>query len=244
MPHIKKTVLITGGTKRIGRALVLAFAEKGYRVAYTYFSSQKEALSLHKKLTHQGIETLFFRYELGNWKNAKKIYEAVLKKWKKLDVLINCASDFFPTPFAKLSTKDWDYFLKTNLSGPFQLSLLFGTKMKKNKSGKIINLVDWAAQKPMENFLPYSVSKAGLVALTKSLAIELAPCVCVNAIAPGPVLPQHFFSQRELQELKKSVLLKCIGKPQDVVNAALYLAESANFTTGSVLEVDGGRLLV
>ncbi len=96
----------------------------------------------------------------------------------------------------------------------------------------------------MKNFLPYSVSKAGLAALTKSLAIELAPEVCVNAISPGPVLPQASLSARELKKLKQSVLLKRIGKPQDVVRAALYLAESADFTTGSILEVDGGRLLV
>ena len=244
MTPTKKTVLITGGAKRIGKALAFAFAKKGYRVAYTYFSSQKEAFALHKELTNQGIETLFFRCELGNWKNSQKIYETCLKKWKNIDVLINCASDFFSTPFSKLLVKDWDYFLKTNLSGPFQLSLLFGTKMKKNKSGKIINLIDWAAIKPMKNFLPYSVSKAGLAALTKSLAIELAPEVCVNAISPGPVLPQASLSARELKKLKQSVLLKRIGKPQDVVRAALYLAESADFTTGSVLDVDGGRLLV
>ena len=88
MTPTKKTVLITGGAKRVGKALAFAFAKKGYRVAYTYFSSQKEAFALHKELTNQGIETLFFRCELGNWKNSQKIYETCLKKWKNIDLSI------------------------------------------------------------------------------------------------------------------------------------------------------------
>lgn len=241
MDLANKTVLITGGAKRIGRCLVEQFAKLGLRVAFTYRSSEKEAKGLAKTLKGNAVQ--IYRAELGEKNDVKKIQKDLQKKWGGVDILINSASDFYSTPLLNLTEQDWHHFIKVNLTGPFLFAWIFGLEMKKKGTGKIINIADWAAEKPCKNYLPYGVSKTGLLGLTKALACELAPEVCVNAISPGPVLPPSGASASEIKKLAQSVPLKKIGSAIDVAQAALYLAQ-ADYVTGSILTVDGGRLIL
>ncbi len=239
-----KVVLITGGAKRIGKALVETFAEHGARVAFTYRQSSKEAKVLTRKLQSRGLHVESYRSELGVLRDVQRVLKKIEQTWGGVDILINSASDFYPTPFKKITEKNWDYFMRVNLKGSFLYAWQAGLQMKKKGAGKIINLADWAADRPMKNYLPYSVSKTGVVGLTKALAVELAPEVCVNAIAPGPVLPPDKTSARQKQALAKSVPLLRIGSPSDIAEAALFLIEQTDYITGTVLNVDGGRLLL
>ena len=238
-----KVVLITGGAKRIGKVLVETFAEHGARVVFTYRQSGVEAQVLVRKLTQRGLHVISYRSELGILRDVKRVLKKIEQTWGCVDILINCASDFYPTPLKKMTEKDWDYFMRVNLKGSFLYAWQAGLQMKKKGEGKIINLADWAAKRVMKDYLPYCVSKTGVVGLTRALAVELAPEVCVNAIAPGPVLPPDKTTASERRALAKSVPLLRLGSPTDIAEAALFLVEQTDYITGTVLTVDGGRLL-
>lgn len=234
-----KTVLITGGAKRLGSALVEGFAEAGARVAFTYRQSEAEAEALTKKIPH----TWATACDLGELSSVKKIVDEVSKKFGSIDVLITSASDFYSTPFDSITEEDWHHFIKVNLTGSFFFSWQVGLEMKKRKTGRIIHIADWAAEKPYKNYLPYTISKSGILGLTRGLALELAPDVLVNAISPGPVLPPEAATSDQKRMLAESVPLKRLGSPADVVAASLYLARQ-DYTTGTILPVEGGRLLL
>ena len=146
-------------------------------------------------------------------------------------------------PFDHLTEAVWDASLDTNLKAPFLLSWSVGRAMRARGAGRIINIADWAGERPYRDYLPYCVSKAGVICLTKALAKELAPEVTVNAIAPGPVMPPEDMGEAERQAIVRATPLRRLGSPEDIARCVRFLAEEADFTTGSTYYVDGGRLI-
>lgn len=243
-----KNVLITGGAKRIGREIALTLAQRGAHILIHYNRSRREAETLQKEIVGKGGKALLFQMDFSKLKNLpaeiKKFTAKVYRKAGRVDVLVNNASIFYPTPLEKISEKDWDNFLTVNLKSPFFLSKEIGLQMFKRKSGKIINLIDWTAERPQADYLPYCISKAGLLAATRGLAKTLAPHVQVTGIGPGPILPPEFLSGKKLKAKAEKTLLKRFGNPRDIAQTVKYLAEGTDFVTGVFLPVDGGASLV
>lgn len=238
-----KVALVTGGAKRVGRQIAVTLAKKGCHIALHYNTSREEALKTVKAIEKFGVEVALFKADVRKSQQVKKLVQGVVKKFKKIDILVNNAAVFKQTPFPKISEKDWDWHIDTNLKGPFLFCNEVAPHMLKHKSGKIINLADWAGIRPYKNYLPYTISKAGVISLTKSLAKTLAPHIQVNAVAPGPVLLPPKFSPKDKKIILKNTPLKKIGTAQDVAEATLFLVEHSSFITGHTLLVDGGRLI-
>jgi pteridine reductase len=231
-----KTVLVTGAAKRVGREIALALARRGANIVVHYNSSARDARRVVAEIKALGVKAVAVK---ADQTNARQVRAAV-KKAGTIDVLVASAAVFERTPFKKLTEADWDFHLDANLKGPFLFALEVARQMK---TGKMIFFADWAVMRPYRNYLPYLVSKAGIVCLTKALAKELAPGIQVNAIAPGPVLLPADFPEVERRKVIDSTLVKRLGSPQDIVNSVLFLLEGSDFITGHVLVVDGGRLI-
>ncbi len=238
-----RIVLVTGGAKRVGRSIALALAKRGAHVVITYRSSQSEAEQVTQEILSMGRKTLAIKADAMRAADVTAAVQQVIKTFGRLDVLVNNAAAFPKTPWAALNEKVWDETLDANLKGPFLFAKAAGDQMKAQRSGKIINLADWAGERPYKNYLPYCVSKAGVIALTKALALELAPDVQVNAVAPGPVLLPEDIDEHEQKGVIAATPLRRIGSPEDVASAVIFLVEGSDFITGAVLPVDGGRLI-
>jgi pteridine reductase len=239
-----KTALVTGAAKRVGREIALALARRGANIVVHYRSSAAEARQVVAEIKALGVEALAVRAEQSNARQVRVAVARAVRRFKQIDVLVNCAAVYERTPFGKLTERDWDFHIDANLKGPFLFALEVGRHMQRRKvAGKIINLADWAAYRPYRDYLPYMVSKAGVVCLTQALAKELAPRVQVNAVAPGPVLLPPDCSAAERRAVIRATLVKRVGSPADVAKAVLYLVEGGDFVTGQVLVVDGGRLV-
>lgn len=237
-----KTVLITGAALRIGRAMALGFAEKGAHVLITYKSSKDHANELVAELKSQGCRAQAFKVDLIRAGAAEKLAHKVLKQYEAVDILVNNASIFSPSPLNEINDAEWDDYLALHIKAPFFLAQVLGPAMKKHGGGHIINIADWRGLHPTKNFLAYSISKAGLIALTEGLAKELAPEVLVNAILPGPILPPRGVKRDQQKKLIAKTLLKRWGKPEDIVRQVLFLAEQ-DYSTGHCYYVDGGESL-
>ncbi len=240
-----KTILITGGARRIGRAVALALAGQGARIVLHYHHSAREARTLVAAIRKQGGEAEMIRESFSGTAIAARVEKFVKKVRTQagpIDVLINNASVFYPTEFGRIREKDWDDLLTVNLKAPFFLAQAFGRSMKKRRKGKIINLLDWTVTRPPVRYLPYAISKAGLEAATLGLARVLAPEVQVNGIAPGPILPSGQMTAREKRLVAQKSLLKRFGDPEDIARTVLFLLES-DYITGAVVPVEGGSRL-
>ena len=239
-----KTALVTGAAKRVGREIALGLARRGANIVVHYNTSATDARRVVAEIKKLGVDAIAVK---ANQSNARQVHAAVVRgvaRFGKIDVLVASAAVYRKTPFDTLTEADWDYHINANLKGPFLFALEVGRQLKKRKrAGKIVLFADWAAIRPYANYLPYCVSKAGIICLTKSLAKALAPRVQVNAIAPGPVLLPPDFTAAETREVVNATLVKRIGSPQDIVNSVLFLIEGSDFITGHVLVVDGGRLI-
>jgi pteridine reductase len=234
--------MITGAAKRLGRGMALHLASCGANLIIHYHHSETEARELQKKIR------LKFKTKVsllqGDLKNFSELQRVAKESWKvfgKIDVLINNASTFYPTPVGKVSRAQWEDLFNVNARAPFFLSEAIGLKMKKRGRGKIINIADWAALRPDTRYVPYCASKAALIAISQGMAKSLAPEVQINTILPGPVMwPEGLDDKVKASVLSKTPLKK-IGKPEDIAMAAQYLIEGGDFMTGSLLHVDGGR---
>jgi NAD(P)-dependent dehydrogenase (short-subunit alcohol dehydrogenase family) len=235
-----KTALVTGAGKRIGREIALALARRGANIVVHYNTSAADARRVVKEIKALGMDAIAVKADQSNARQVRAAVAQARRHFGTLDILIASAAVFKRTPFAKLTEADWDFHIDANLKGPFLFALEVGRQMR---TGKIILFADWAAMRPYRNYLPYLVSKAGIICLTKALAKELAPNVQVNAIAPGPVLLPDDFPAAEKRKVIESTLVKRLGTPQDIVNSVLFLLEGSDFITGHVLVVDGGRLI-
>jgi NAD(P)-dependent dehydrogenase (short-subunit alcohol dehydrogenase family) len=238
-----RVALVTGAARRVGRTIALALARRGANVAITYQTSRTEANQLTKEITGRGTKALAVRVEVSRAGDVAAAVEQVVETFGRLDVLVNNAAIFPRTPWAELDETAWDRAIDVNLKGSFLFAKAAGDRMKAQKSGKIINIADWAGERPYRNYLPYCVSKAGVIALTKALALELAPEVQVNAVAPGPVLLPERMTEAQKAKVIAGTPLKRIGSPEDIASAVIFLLEGSDFITGAVLPVDGGRLI-
>lgn len=238
-----KVALVTGGARRIGREIALGLAARGCHVAITYNRSRTQARITCAKIRKHGVKAAAFQADQRHSASVRDAVREIDAEFGRIDILINNASAFYPTPWDRVTDLQWDDLLKTNLTGPWWFAQAVGPIMKRQKAGKIINMADVSVFSPWPDYLPYCVAKGGLVTLTKGLAKVLAPHVQVNAVAPGPILLPSDISSAERKRVIKRTLLKRVGSPQDIVQAVLFFLEGSDFVTGALLPVDGGRLL-
>jgi len=238
-----RVALITGSAKRLGRSIALALTERGCKVSIHYRFSKKEAEETAEMVRERGGEFLLVRGNLEEVEDCKRIVDVTFEHFERLDFLVNNASIYKKTPLFEIDEKDWDAFLVTNLRAAFFTSQRAAIYMRRGNGGKIVNISDWAGVKPYKDYLPYCVSKGALITLTKALAKELAPDILVNAVAPGPILLPEGLSEEERSEVLKKTPLKRTGSPRDIANSVRFLLEDGDFVTGSLLVVDGGRLI-
>ena len=238
-----KVALVTGGAKRIGREIALGLAGRGCHVAITYRTSRREADSTAAAVRRKGVRAMAVETDQRDGSQVREAVQAVEARLGRVDVLINNASSFYPTPLETATDSQWEDLIGTNLAGPWYFAQAVSAGMKRRGAGKIVNIVDAAAFSPWPSYLPYCAAKGGLVTLTWGLAKALAPKIQVNAIAPGPILMPKGVNPAERRRAIEKTLLKREGSPQDIVQAVLFLLEGSDFVTGVILPVDGGRLL-
>ncbi len=238
-----KVALVTGAAKRIGRSIALALAERGAEIIVHYGGSAREAQEVVAQAKRLGGKPVAIRGDLSHPADIARIVDVGMAAFGRIEVLVNNAAIFFRTPFASLTEAEWDRVLAVNLKAPFLLCRRVGEIMLRQKRGKIVNLADIAGEKAWADFIPYSVSKAGVIALTKGLAKALAPGVQVNAIAPGAILLPDGATDEERQRAIRRIPLNRLGSPEDIARAVVYLVEN-DFITGEVLTLDGGQRLL
>jgi pteridine reductase len=237
-----KVVLITGGARRVGAAIARKLHAAGATVVVHYHHSVVEAHALAAELNaiRAGSVTALGG-NLLDLDLLKALVEATIARCGHLDILVNNASTFYPTPVGQITEQHWNDLMGTNLRAPLFLSQAAAPHLK-TSNGLILNIADIHGIRPLRNFVVYSPAKAGLIMLTQSLARELAPQVRVNAIAPGPVeFPEQGLTDEAKQNIIDKTLLKRRGYPEDIARAALFFAAEAPYVTGQVLAVDGGR---
>ncbi|GAO35249.1 pteridine reductase [Sulfuricella sp. T08] len=239
-----KVVLITGGAKRVGAAICRRLHGAGANLMIHYRSSAAEAEALRDEFNISRPDSAaLVQADLHDVELLPDMVAATMKHYGRLDVLINNASSFYPTAVGEIGENDWHDLLGTNLKAPLFLSQAAAEQLR-HSHGCIVNITDIHAERPMKSYVVYSIAKAGLVALTKSLAHELGPEVRVNAVAPGPIMwPEEdpTFDDQERRRIVAHTLLKREGSPDDIARAVLFLVKDAPYMTGTILPVDGGR---
>lgn len=235
--------LVTGGAKRVGKAVALGLARRGAHVAITYRSSASEAETAVRQLRRFGVRAMAVAAEQTDIGQIRAAVRIVEQQFGRIDVLVNSASNFYPTPFASVTEAQWDDLVNVNLRAAFFFAQAVAPGMHRRRRGKVINMADVAVWSPWPEYLPYTVAKGGIVTLTRGLAKAMAPHVQVNAIAPGPILRPPDLSAADARRAQAKTLLKRWGSPDDIVQTILYFVEGTDFVTGQVLAVDGGRLL-
>ena len=235
--------LVPGSAKRVGRTIALELASRGANVVVHYHTSAEEAAATVRDIEARGVQAFALHAERLDAAPVEAMALDAETRTGGLAVLVNSASNYFRVPFADLTEAIWDASLDANLKAPFLLSWHLGRAMKARGLGHIINLADWAGERPYNDYLPYCVSKAGIICLTKALAKALAPEVTVNAVAPGPVMPPDDVGEAERQAIVRATPLRRLGTPEDVARCVRFLAEEADFSTGAIYLVDGGRLI-
>jgi pteridine reductase len=233
--------MITGAAKRIGAAMACKLHNEGYRIIIHYGHSKDDAFALAEKLNGQRADSaVCLQANLCNSDEVKALGKKALDVWGQLDVLVNNASSFYPTPVGDISEDDWDSLVGSNVKGPLFLSQALAPALEANK-GCIINMVDMHIDRPLPSHSVYLIAKSGLASLTQSLAIDLAPNVRVNGIAPGAILwPEREMDDAEKDKLLSSIPLGELGTPEDIANTLSFLV-SAPYITGQIIYVDGGR---
>jgi len=235
-----KTAIITGGAIRLGRAICLNLAKAGTNIFCQYYSSEQEAQSLKKEIEGLGTKIEIFKIDLTEDGAVSKTVQTALVAFGSIDILVNNASLFFPTPFGEITENDWEGFHDLNLKAAFFLSQEVGTIMKQAGRGRIVNIGDTSFDSPWPDYLPYGITKAGINAMIKGLAKALAPNVLVNCVNPGPVLLPKDYSDEQIAKAIKRTLLKKVGTAEDIAQTVRFLIES-DYITGASIPVDGGR---
>lgn len=239
-----KVALISGAAHRIGAELVRQLHASGMNIALHYRSSASGADALATTLNRQRPNSVkLIQGDLLNHDDLPRIVEEAAIHWQRLDVLINNASSFYATPVGDATEAQWDDLIGTNLKAPFFLSQAAWPHLKRHH-GCIVNIVDIHAQRPMKGYPIYSAAKAGLAMLTMALARELGPEVRVNGVAPGAILwPEHELDDSTKQQIIDRTALKRQGSPADIARTALFLIRDADYISGQIINVDGGRTL-
>ncbi|HEY3233188.1 MAG TPA: SDR family oxidoreductase [Polyangiaceae bacterium] len=237
-----KCALVTGGGQRVGRAIAVALGACGMRVLVHYRSSRLGAEQTVAEIKELGGEAFCIGADLGERNQARKLVDAGLEQWGALDVLVPSAASFERAVYDHIDDALWDRTLELNLTAPFTL-VQHATPALKAAKGCVVFITCSSATVPFKNYLPYVVSKGALRQLMRVLALELAPEVRVNAVAPGTVLPPATMSASAVERLVSQVPLARTGTPEDVANAVVFLARSP-YITGHEIAVDGGRSIV
>lgn len=234
--------LVTGSARRIGAQIVRTLHHHGMRVIIHYRGSQREAESLAAVLNQtRPNSAALLQADLDQPAAVRQLASDALACFGQLDLLVNNASSFYPTPIDQADDADWEKLIHSNLRAPFILSQQL-TPALRQQHGCIINIVDVYAEKPLQTHTLYCMAKAGLAMMTKSLARELGPEIRVNGVSPGPILwPEA--GQMNQQAIQDATALKRSGEPDDIANTVYWLATAAPFITGQILAVDGGRSL-
>jgi len=239
-----KTALITGGAKRIGATVARTLHAHGMNIIVHYRSSATAADKLVDELNQvRGSSAHALQLDLDDTGGLAGLVEQAHACWGRLDVLINNASSFYPTPVGSITEADWDNLFNSNLKAPLFLSQAAAPHLAE-RGGCIINMVDVHAFRPMRKHPVYCSAKAGLAMLTQSLARELGPDVRVNGIAPGAIMwPDNDMDEDTRQLILDRTALKRAGEPEDIADAILFLVRDAAYITGQIIPVDGGRSL-
>lgn len=243
--EIKGKIVLITGIARVGSVVAEALAERGARIALSYRSSKNAADETIARIEARGGEARAFQGDLSVPIDAIRVVEETLAAFGGLDVLINMASMYKSQPFDALDNKAWDDNIASDARSDYLTSITAAKHMKQNGGGRIINFADWlaASGRPgYREFIPYYTAKSAVVGLTQALALELAPHVLVNAIAPGPILAPPDLSQEEVHEVEQKTPVGRWGGPAEIAKAVCFLIET-DFVTGECIRVDGGRHL-
>lgn len=237
-----KTALVTGGSKRIGATTVRLLHEAGYNVVIHCRLSRLSADSLAEELNkNRSDSATVIQGDLNDETIYNNLIEQAFKCWNRLDVLVNNASSFYPTPVGSITMDDWHNLINSNMKAPLFLSQAAAPYLKQTK-GNIINMLDVHAQRPMKEHPVYCAAKAGSAMLTMSLAKELGPDIRVNGVAPGAILwPDNDMPEHTKKLILERTSLKKPGDPIDIAKTILFLVRDAHYITGQIIAVDGGR---
>lgn len=238
-----RVAIVTGSGVRLGRAMALALAEQGARLVVHYHASLEPAMEVVEQIRDQGGQAVPVQADLNQPRQAPSIVEAALAHFGRADILVNSAAIFEPGTWDTTDEENWDRHLDINLKSPFFLTQAFARQVGSDRRGHVVNIADWRAVYPGTQYLAYTIAKAGLVTMTKSLALALAPEIQVNAIAPGIILPPPGTDEATVARWAAKIPAQQIGSQQDIVQALLYLLR-ADFVTGQVLYVTGGEHLL
>lgn len=242
MNHRSGVALVTGGARRLGRAFAEALAADGMKVAVHYGRSAREADEVVQGIVAAGGDAVALGADLRDAEAAAALPELVVKHFGRLDVLVNSAAVMERIDLADTTIADWNSIINLNLRAPFFLAQRAAPHLIAT-GGTVINIADLSGLEPWRGYPVHSISKAGLVMMTKVLAAALAPSVTVNGIAPGTVLLPDDWGDQRREFLAETTPLKRLGSPEDAVAALRYLVHQADFVTGETIVVDGGRLL-
>lgn len=240
-----KTVLITGGAKRVGAAICRRLHGAGASLMLHYRRSAGEARLLQVELNRTRANSVaLIQADLLDVAKLPSLVEQTLATFGRLDALVNNASSFFATPMGEITPAQWEDLCGTNLRAPLFLAQAAATALRRSQ-GAIVNITDIHAERPLRHYVAYTTAKAGLAGLTRSLARELAPDVRVNAVAPGPILwpDDSQFDELSRQRIVSHTPLRREGSPDDIARAVHFLIADAPYVTGTTITVDGGRLI-
>jgi len=239
-----KVILITGAAHRIGATTAKTLHAAGYNIVLHYRSSSSGAEALSDELNNLRENSIaLVQGDLHHTGRLQQLVEEAHEFWGRLDGLINNASSFYPTPVDKITEADWDDLIGTNLKAPLFLTKAAAPYLKESH-GAIVSIIDIHAERPLRNHPVYSIAKAGLAMMTKSMAAELGPEVRVNGVSPGAILwPENDMDEATKARILDRTFLKRQGTAQNIADAVLYLLRDAHYTTGHILTVDGGRSL-
>jgi pteridine reductase len=239
-----RVALITGGARRVGAAICRRLHAQGVDLMVHYRRSAPEARALQSELnTVREDSVALVQADLLQLAALPEMVAETIRRFGRLDILINNASSFFPSPVGEIGEREWDDLIGTNLKTPLFLSQAAAPHLKR-AHGCIVNIVDIHADRPMRNYVVYSAAKGGLLALTRSLAGELGPEVRVNAVSPGIIMwpeDERWSDELARQRLVQTTLLKRVGDPDDIARTVNFLVFDAPYITGQIIPVDGGR---
>lgn len=238
-----KVALITGGAHRVGKAITMMLAHAGAHVVVNYNSAAEEAQVTVAEAEALGVTAMAVQCNVADRSAVAQMVAAVTERFGGVDIIVNSASYFGRTPFPSSDPTiyaRWEQVTRILIDGPFFICNMLAPGMLARGGGAIINIVDLSAWQPWPDFAAHAVGKSGLLALTRQLALELAPTIRVNAVAPGIVLPPPNVNERRQNAMAERTLLERWGSPEDVAKAVRYLLE-ADFVTGEVMTVDGGE---
>lgn len=237
-----KTALVTGGAHRVGKAIAMTLARAGANLVINYHSSDEAAQQTVREAQALGVGALAVQADVGDLQQVRSMVAAAGDRFGAVDILVNSASIWKKTPLPMGDFADWHRVLGVLIDGSMYLADAVAPAMQQRGEGAMVNIVDLSAWKPFSGYIAHSVGKSALLALTRQLALELAPTVNVNAVAPGPVLPPPGYTEEQIARVASRTLKGRWGSAQDVADAVRFLVE-ADYITGEVIVVDGGERL-